>query len=139
VEVSPSDYNLLADNQTLDVTAPACGSSGWAAVRICNDFGCDEEAEGFEYAGAGTPFRRGDANDDAAVDISDGVAILSDLFLGVGAPAPCRDALDANDSGDLDITDGIYLLNFLFQGGPDIPPPYPGLGLDPTADALPGC
>jgi hypothetical protein len=131
--------------QQASVTAPACGSEGWAVVEVYNDVGSDDEAQGFEYLGAdvcdggGASFLRGNANDDGTVDISDAVGILNDLFLGVTAQAPCRDALDSDDSGATDITDAVYLLNFLFQGGPPIPPPYPDPGPDPTADSLPDC
>lgn len=123
------------------VLAPACGTLGWAALELCTDSGCATRAEGFFYEEVvqGTEFIRGNANDDAAVDISDAVAILGDLFLGTGAQAPCRDALDTDDSGSLEITDAVYLLNYLFQGGLEIPPPYPAPGLDPTPDALPEC
>jgi hypothetical protein len=123
----------------LVVTAPGCGGpSGPVAVEVCTDFGCDDDPAGFDFA-AGIAFLRGDANDDARVDLSDGVAVFGDLFLGNPARAPCRDALDANDSGGIDISDGIFVLNFLFQGGRDIPPPFPDAGLDPTDDALPPC
>ena len=124
----------------LRVMAPSCGSAGWAPVRVSTDYGSDETAQGFFYEM--TPegqFIRGDSNDDATVDLSDGVAIFSDLFIGVAAPAPCRDALDANDDGSADISDGIYVLNFLFQGGPPIPEPWPLPGADPTPDSLPSC
>jgi hypothetical protein len=130
-----------ADMTSATVEAPDCGIVGWAPLELCTDGGCVSRDSGFLYEEViqGTEFIRGNANDDATVDISDGVVILSDLFLGDVAPAPCRDALDADDSGTLEITDAVYLLNFLFQGGPEIPPPYPEPGLDPKADALPEC
>lgn len=82
-------------------------------------------------------FLRGDANDDSRVDISDAVAILDYLFLG-GVISVCLDVLDADDSGGLNISDPIYVLNFLFNGGTSLPPPFPVVGSDPTADSL-GC
>jgi len=82
-------------------------------------------------------FKRGDANLDGAVDISDPVKTLNFLF--IGAPNPgCDDAMDANDSGAVDISDGVYSLNFLFTGGKAPPAPYPDCGEDETADSL-GC
>jgi len=131
--------NLLADNQTAQVIAPACGASGWAVVEVCTNSGCDSEAQGFNYEITGTLFIRGDANNDGGADISDAVAILNDLFLGIPSPAPCRDSLDTNDSGVVDLSDGVYLLVYLFQGGADIPPPAVVPGVDPTADAIPPC
>ena len=83
------------------------------------------------------PFRRGDSNDDAKIDISDAVSTLNALF--GGGPQPvCRDAADANDDGVTDISDPVYLLNFLFAGESP-PPPSPGpeaCGFDPTTDTL---
>jgi hypothetical protein len=80
-------------------------------------------------------FVRGNANDDASVDISDAVSILGFLFLG-DAPPRCLDAADTDDDGVHVITDAVYLLAHLFIGGPAPPPPFPEPGTDLTADAL---
>ena len=82
----------------------------------------------------GTSFVRGNANRDAVVDLSDGIAILLHLFAG-GSSLSCEDAGDVNDDGTLGITDAIQLLDFLFRGGQGPRPPFPTAGLDPTADA----
>jgi hypothetical protein len=82
-------------------------------------------------------FRRGDANGDEKLDISDAVSVLGYLFL--GTEVSCEDAADADDSGDLLITDGIVLLMHLFSGTETIPAPYPEPGLDPNPDFLGGC
>jgi hypothetical protein len=85
------------------------------------------------------PFRRGDANGDGPVDLSDAVAILGCQFLGSACPG-CADAADANDDGRLDIGDAIWLLNWSFLGAS--PPPSPGpfeCGTDRTPDSLMGC
>lgn len=84
----------------------------------------------------GVPFVRGDANSDGTTDISDGIAILGYLFLGV-REVPCEQAGDANDDGTLDISDGIYVLGFLFLGGAEIRPPVVGCGVEPTGHGLP--
>ena len=83
-------------------------------------------------------FRRGDANNDGIVNLSDAVTALNYLFLGVwNHPQPlCEDAADTNDDGSLNITDPIFILNFLFLGGKAPPAPYPDLGEDPTVDKL---
>ncbi len=81
-------------------------------------------------------FRRGDANQDELVDISDAIAILTHLFVGEFTPA-CLKSVDVDDSGVLDVTDPIALLGFAFLG--TAPPPKPGpshCGPDPTPDAL---
>ncbi len=92
----------------------------------------------------GTPFHRGDPNDDGNFDLSDGVAIFGFLFLGNEAPG-CLEAADVNNSGTVDISDGISILNHLFLGGP--PPADPGppgrpCGVDPDEPGSPadtGC
>ncbi|MBI4604155.1 MAG: IPT/TIG domain-containing protein [Planctomycetes bacterium] len=131
-------FTVLGDNQTAEVTAPTCGTTGWAQVQACNDVGCDTEPNGFEYLVTTKPFVRGNANNDANVDLSDAVFTLNYLFAG-GATPVCLDAADANDVGSVDLSDPIYLLNFLFQGGNPIPPPYPAPGTDPTPDVIGDC
>ena len=84
----------------------------------------------------GPIFRRGDSDGLGSVNISDGVLLLTNRFLGEPA-LTCDDAADANDDGEIDISDAVFVLVFLFQGGP--PPPSPGgfdCGSDRTADAL---
>ncbi len=82
-------------------------------------------------------FRRGDANADTRVDISDPVAILGYLFVGSFDPS-CLESADADDSARVDIADAIYLLNFLFGRGQRPPEPTSGCGIDPTPSTL-GC
>ena len=72
-------------------------------------------------------FVRGRVNDDAAIDISDAVALLGFLFLGEAEP-PVIEAADINADTVLDISDSIYLLAYLFGGGPPPPPPFPDPG-----------
>lgn len=105
---------------------------------------CDiEDGTSVDADGDGVPdecgavaFRRGDPDADGAIDITDPIAILGFLFLGVGT-LPCEDAADADDDGSLRITDPIYLLGFLFLGGPPPEAPFASCGPDPTADAIP--
>jgi hypothetical protein len=85
-----------------------------------------------------TSFRRGDANADARVDISDAVFVLGYLFLGGLEPA-CKDAADADDDAVLDLSDGVLILNRLFANRPGTEIPPPGIyscGTDETPDAL---
>jgi hypothetical protein len=80
-------------------------------------------------------FRRGDANGDGVLDLSDGVGVLDYLFL--GGILRCLDAADVNDSGGLDLSDGVATFSFLFLGGPAPRPPGPdACGPDPSADPL---
>lgn len=82
--------------------------------------------------------RRGDVNGDGGLDIADAIAALGALFVPGTPPLGCVDAADANDDGSHDVADAIYALSALFvPGAPSPPPPFPGCGADPTADALP--
>jgi sugar lactone lactonase YvrE len=81
-------------------------------------------------------FVRGDADINGALEVSDPIALLNFLFLGIGN-IPCRDAGDVDDSGEENLTDAVFLLNYLFLGGPEPASPFPSCGLDPTdKDAL---
>ncbi|MEM7263369.1 MAG: VCBS repeat-containing protein [Planctomycetota bacterium] len=94
-------------------------------------------SRGVQVSSLESKFLRGDANADGRVDISDGIFVLSYLFLG-GERPPCLAAADADDSGALDLTDGAFINLFLFLGG--TVPPAPGAfgcGVDPTRDL--GC
>jgi hypothetical protein len=89
--------------------------------------------------------RRGDANNDQTVNISDANYITNYLFN--GGPEPlCMNQADANNDGRVDVSDPTFLLNYLFKGG-DEPPapgpdntdcaqdddPYPGCDIDPCS------
>ena len=90
----------------------------------------------FGDAPLGDVFRRGDSNTDGTTDISDAVATLGYLFLGL-KKVPCEQAGDANDDGALDISDAVCVLSFLFTGGKAIEPPVGACGVDPTGHSLP--
>jgi hypothetical protein len=90
---------------------------------------------------AGPPeasLRRGDANADGELDISDPVTILECLFLG-GDCGSCPDAWDGNDDGVIHIGDPIYLLEWQFRVGTPPAAPFPACGPDPTVDGLGDC
>ena len=97
------------------------------------------ERHDFDVVAVSGVFRRGDANDDGNVDISDPILILGCKFLGKVCPT-CRDAGDANDDGLFDISDAVMLLQHLFIA-PQIPgPPGPThCGPDPTEDLIAPC
>ncbi|MBN1442707.1 MAG: hypothetical protein JXA90_08360 [Planctomycetes bacterium] len=85
-------------------------------------------------------FRRGDADGNSRVEITDAVRILSYLYL--GGPGPeCPDAADADDNGRIEITDPIRILGYLYLGSAAPPAPGPNIcGEDPTKeDTLPEC
>jgi len=72
-------------------------------------------------------FRRGDANGDGNIDISDPVETLNYLFLG-GARPGCLDAADTNGDGAVGLSDAIFELAFLFVEGDAPPPPFEECG-----------
>jgi len=80
-------------------------------------------------------FRRGDANLDGRLDVSDPVTILRSQFHG-DAPIRCDDAADTNDDGQIDISDASYAFNYLFLGGSAPPEPFARTDGDPTPDSL---
>jgi hypothetical protein len=82
--------------------------------------------------GGGTPFHRGDSNNDGKHNISDPVNTLNVLFLGTGN-IPCQDAADSNDDGKVNISDPVNSLNVLFLGTGAVPPPLPPESLQPCA------
>lgn len=136
-----AEATLRGDGVTLDVTAPACGSTGFAPVEVCNTWGCDTETNGFDYTEvvAGGLQVPSDCNQDGKADISDAVCLLGHLFTGNPEFLPCGDGTvsdpanrtlyNANgDASGADLSDAVYLLLFLFVGGP---PPVLGLVCTP--------
>lgn len=84
-------------------------------------------------------FRRGDVNGDNAIDISDSIFTLLQLFLTQGSIS-CPDAADTNDDGSVNMADAIFSLTYIFLNGE--PPAAPGVqscGPDATEDDLPLC
>ncbi len=84
-------------------------------------------------------FIRADANNDARVDIADGIWIIGMLFYGTEMTA-CTPAADANDDNSVDMSDAIYMFQYQLQPGatpgnlfPAPAAPFPNCG--PSADA----
>ncbi len=95
--------------------------------------------ETFDFGSCEVSFRRGDADSNGTIEITDGIFTLNYLFLG-GQAVACPDAADANDDGQLNISDAIFLLGYLFLGGQEPPTPGPSsCGPDPTRDDLEPC
>ena len=86
----------------------------------------------FPEAPALPSLRRGYVNDDALLDLSDGVLIL--LYLFAQGSIACLDAADVNDDGGLDVTDAVFLLGHLFIGGVAPAEPFAACGEDGTPD-----
>jgi len=58
----------------------------------------------------------GDANNDAAVDVSDAVYIINYVFVGGTPPDPYYLG-DANCDLAVDVSDAVWIINFVFVGG----------------------
>jgi hypothetical protein len=82
-------------------------------------------------------FVRGDADGSGKVDLADGLATLSSLFVG-DRLLGCLDAADANDDGSVAIADAIHTFTFLFVGGVTLAAPYPACGVRSGPGGL-GC
>jgi hypothetical protein len=79
-------------------------------------------------------FIRGDANNDARLDIADGIWIINNLFY-AGPDTACKPAADSNNDGLRNIADAVYLFNYQLQPGatpstifPPPPAPFPNCG-----------
>jgi arylsulfatase A-like enzyme len=83
----------------------------------------------------GVFLRRGDADVDGAVNLTDVVVALNGLFL--AGPVPCLLAADVNGDGGMDVSDAVYTVSYLFRDGPEPRPPFPGCG--EAADTLLVC
>jgi hypothetical protein len=78
-------------------------------------------------------FDRGDVNADRAVNLSDGVSLLSFLFQQGEAPS-CLKSADIDDNSAVNLTDAVYLLNHLFLQGPAPIAPFGECGTDPSPE-----
>ena len=121
--------------EELEVVTPS--GSGAVDVVVMNTRPAELPSIGsFQFHYEGASFRRGDANSNDVVDISDGISLLNHLFLGALQP-PCLASADVDASGDLNLTDGIYLFSVLFLGGNPPPAPYPECGPASESETLP--
>ncbi len=128
-----TDVQVISENEMTAVT-PASPRLGVYSVGVENERGTDEMADVFEYG-----FIRGEVNADGEIDLSDGVFILSYLFL-QGAEIPiCLDAADTTDDAQIDVSDGIRIFGFLFTGTEPPVDPLESPGQDPTDDDDFGC
>jgi hypothetical protein len=84
---------------------------------------------------ADAEFRRGDANADGRLSLSDALMIRRWIFNG-DRPPTCEDSADFDDDSLINITDQIRLITYLFLDGDPPPPPYLGMGTDPTPDDI---
>ena len=119
--------------------------AGWTNgddLPVANPFASDVDFIGMAILRLDTPFftppgpifRRGDVNDDGALNIADAVAGLSELFSSVMA-VDCDEAKDVNDDGAVNIADPVFLLGVIFGGTQTLPEPV-SCGIDPAPAGL---
>ena len=68
--------------------------------------------------------KRGDANNDMVVDMSDAIYLSNYIYQGGPEPG-CMNQADANDDGQVDSLDAVYLMDWLYNGGSAPPSPGP--------------
>ncbi len=147
-ELTPVEFEVTAIDDCGDVEMDSSHESGAGfpvgetVVRVtARDTAGNSSACEFvvRVEPAGVEFRRGDANDDRSVNISDAVQILNYLFAD-GLPPPCPDAADSNDDHSVNISDAVQILNYLFADGSAPPAPGPDdCGRDPAPSGLAEC
>lgn len=134
VDATANNYRLQGASPAIDAGLVAPGLPATdvdGSPRVVNssiDLGAYEFQD--------VPFIRGDLNASGSVNLADGVALLSALFVPGTPPLECDDVGDANDDGNLNLQDPVYLLNAIFV--PTAPPlPAPSTcGADPTPDPI---
>ena len=86
----------------------------------------------------GTPFRRGDVNQNGGVEIADAIATLGYVFAGSREPG-CLDSVDVNADGRINVADAVYLLGYIFAGGAPPSEPFGECGFPPPGSESLGC
>ena len=121
----PAGPRLVSAIDTGDVGGVAvAGPVGYLiATDSATIFALQVDSEGLAF------FRRGDVNDDGAINLSDASSILGALFLGDSQPS-CEAASDTNGDNTVEIGDAVFLFNYLFVSGDSPAAPFPTCGVD---------
>ncbi len=85
------------------------------------DEGCPQEKIDEKITQSCSSYKRGDANNDGEVDVSDSIYVS--MYLRGEVEIACQDSADANDDGKITADDAKYILDYLFEGGPKPPTP----------------
>lgn len=110
----------------------------WETPSLAEYFQSIASQSGGTFVDTNPPrFRRGDANNDDVVDISDGIFLLASYFIPGSPPPQCESSADTDDSGAVELVDAIVLIqSFFVPSAPPIAAPRSSCAIDPTPDAL---
>ena len=127
---------VLGPDSVVDLCLDAAGPDGPNSANHVGDEShfsviiahrYDENRGGAPSDSGLRPFVRGDVNSDDVINLSDGVAILRQLFSGrAGGGINCLDAADVDADRSIGITDAIRVLSWLFIDANSITFPFPG-------------
>jgi len=142
LSADPTNYDFLAFKEgtgdeiieiTPETTPTVSAAEEWFVVVHGYNATAYTLTATWSWEKPGTPFLRGDCNDDRKFDITDAVTQLAVMFLGIPEP-PCPAACDANGDGTNDISDPVAVLSRLFLGGAPPPAPFPDCGAPETQE-----
>ena len=74
------------------------------------------------------PYRRGDLDGNARIDVTDALWILRFLFTATVLPVDCTAAVDADGDGEMTLGDALALLQWLFRRRDRLPEPFVSCG-----------
>jgi len=74
----------------------------------------------------GVTWRRGDADGNGKLELTDAVRLLTFLFLDAAKIPPCKMGADSDSNNKLELTDAVRLLTFLFLDSSKKPDGFPG-------------
>ena len=136
-ELSVDDLEALLRHTARDgIGSPSEDLPGW---DVSHGWGMIHAGAAVSAAQNALRFKRGDADLNGTIEITDALVILGFLFLG-DSILSCLAAADIQDDNNVDISDAIGIFGYLFKG--EAPPAEPFLtpGFDATpSEGLPLC
>ncbi|MEM7230938.1 MAG: dockerin type I domain-containing protein [Planctomycetota bacterium] len=102
----PEDCSDLVDNDEDGLVD--CDDADCSGATTCN----------------GASFRRGDANGDGRINVSDVVPLVRNVFGNERRAFDCKGAFDSNADGKVSVADAARLISWLFRDGQPPEPPF---------------